>query len=145
MMYPQSYTTSSKVIAKDMVETTSWNDRYRTATGPLFTKKTPSYGYRDSHYKPKTVVMFIMGIPTPVRRRLGRHLNIFHWQDEAVLYSSPFGEFVGTHFLPADTCVYQNVSYNCSPLGTETQVFETTQIRYTYCFYSVVTNIECNF
>ena len=23
--------------------------------GPLFTKKTPSYGYRDSHYKPKTV------------------------------------------------------------------------------------------
>ena len=23
--------------------------------GPLFTKKTPSYGYRDPHYKPKTV------------------------------------------------------------------------------------------
>ena len=25
-------------------------------TGPLFTKKTPSYQYRDSHYKPETVV-----------------------------------------------------------------------------------------
>ena len=24
--------------------------------GPLFTKKTPSYQYRDSHYKPETVV-----------------------------------------------------------------------------------------
>ena len=24
-------------------------------TGPLFTKKTPSYGYRDPHYKSKTV------------------------------------------------------------------------------------------
>ena len=24
-------------------------------SGPLFTKKTPSYGYRDPHYKPKTV------------------------------------------------------------------------------------------
>ena len=24
-------------------------------TGPLFTKKTPSYGYRNPHYKPKTV------------------------------------------------------------------------------------------
>ena len=23
--------------------------------GPLFTKKTPSYGYRDPYYKPKTV------------------------------------------------------------------------------------------
>ena len=23
--------------------------------GPLFTKKTPSYQYRDSHYKPETV------------------------------------------------------------------------------------------
>ena len=23
--------------------------------GPLFTKKTPSYGYRDPHNKPKTV------------------------------------------------------------------------------------------
>ena len=23
--------------------------------GPLFIKKTPSYGYRDPHYKPKTV------------------------------------------------------------------------------------------
>ena len=26
-----------------------------TRTGPLFTKKTPSYRYRDPHYKPKTV------------------------------------------------------------------------------------------
>ena len=25
-------------------------------SGPLFTKKTPSYQYRDSHYKPETVV-----------------------------------------------------------------------------------------
>ena len=25
------------------------------ASGPLFTKKTPSYGYRDPHFKPKTV------------------------------------------------------------------------------------------
>ena len=24
-------------------------------SGPLFTKKTPSYGYRNPHYKPKTV------------------------------------------------------------------------------------------
>ena len=24
-------------------------------SGPLFTKKTPSYGYTDPHYKPKTV------------------------------------------------------------------------------------------
>ena len=24
--------------------------------GPLFTKKTPRYLYRDSHFKPKTVV-----------------------------------------------------------------------------------------
>ena len=24
--------------------------------GPLFTKKTPSYQYRDSYYKPETVV-----------------------------------------------------------------------------------------
>ena len=24
--------------------------------GPLFTKKAPSYQYRDSHYKPETVV-----------------------------------------------------------------------------------------
>ena len=24
--------------------------------GPLFTKKTPSYQYRDSHYKPETAV-----------------------------------------------------------------------------------------
>ena len=40
--------------------------------GPLFTKKTPSYQYRDSHYKPETVVLdlYIMGIPIPVRRRL---------------------------------------------------------------------------
>ena len=27
-----------------------------TNPGPLFTKKTPSYQYRDSHYKPETVV-----------------------------------------------------------------------------------------
>ena len=27
----------------------------RQDTGPLFTKKTPSYGYRDPHDKPKTV------------------------------------------------------------------------------------------
>ena len=26
------------------------------STGPLFIKKTPSYGYRNPHYKPKTVV-----------------------------------------------------------------------------------------
>ena len=26
-----------------------------TKPGPLFTKKTPSYGYRDPYYKPKTV------------------------------------------------------------------------------------------
>ena len=26
-----------------------------STAGPLFTKKTPSYGYRDPHYKPKTV------------------------------------------------------------------------------------------
>ena len=26
------------------------------STEPLFTKKTPSYQYRDSHYKPETVV-----------------------------------------------------------------------------------------
>ena len=25
------------------------------SSGPLFTKKTPSYGYRDPHDKPKTV------------------------------------------------------------------------------------------
>ena len=28
---------------------------YNSGPGPLFTKKTPSYGYRDPHYKPKTV------------------------------------------------------------------------------------------
>ena len=33
-------------------------------TGPLFTKKMPSYQYRDSHYKPESVV------PIPVRRLL---------------------------------------------------------------------------
>ena len=26
-----------------------------SSAGPLFTKKTPSFGYRDPHYKPKTV------------------------------------------------------------------------------------------
>ena len=30
-----------------------------TNTGPLFTKKMPSYGYRDSHYKPETVVFLV--------------------------------------------------------------------------------------
>ena len=43
---------------------------YRNIPGPLFTK-TPSYQYRDYHYKPETVVRpsyrFIMGIPIPVR------------------------------------------------------------------------------
>ena len=29
--------------------------RRQVNTGPLFTKKTPSYGYRDPHDKPKTV------------------------------------------------------------------------------------------
>ena len=38
------------------------------APGPIFTKKTSSYQYRDSHYKPETVVRFIIRIP--VRRRL---------------------------------------------------------------------------
>ena len=28
---------------------------HKMIPGPLFTKKTPSYGYRDPHYKPKTV------------------------------------------------------------------------------------------
>ena len=28
---------------------------YPASPGPLFTKKTPSYGYRDPHDKPKTV------------------------------------------------------------------------------------------
>ena len=28
----------------------------RSTPGPLFTKKTPSYQYRDSHYKPETVL-----------------------------------------------------------------------------------------
>ena len=28
----------------------------QTSSGPLFTKKTPSYQYRDSHYKPEMVV-----------------------------------------------------------------------------------------
>ena len=41
--------------------------------GPLFTKKTPSYGYRDSHYKPERSddrLRFIMGIPILIRRHL---------------------------------------------------------------------------
>ena len=32
-----------------------FDDWSATASGPLFTKKTPSYGYRDPHDKPKTV------------------------------------------------------------------------------------------
>ena len=32
-----------------------WNCYVSRNPGPLFTKKTPSYGYRDPHYKPKTV------------------------------------------------------------------------------------------
>ena len=28
---------------------------HRTTPGPLFTKKTPSNGYRDPHDKPKTI------------------------------------------------------------------------------------------
>ena len=42
-------------------------------SGPLFTKKTPCYGYRDPHYKPKMVwrtsQVYIMGIPILIRRR----------------------------------------------------------------------------
>ena len=33
----------------------SYSVSYRQSPGPLFTKKTPSYGYRDPHYIPKTV------------------------------------------------------------------------------------------
>ena len=45
-------------------------------TGPLFTKKTPPYGYRNPQYMPKTVwsdvrLRFIMGIPIPITRSLG--------------------------------------------------------------------------
>ena len=32
----------------------TWYVHHRSGP-PLFTKKTPSYGYRDPHYKPKTV------------------------------------------------------------------------------------------
>ena len=33
------------------------SNRWKTSTtGPLFTNKTPSYQYRNSHYKPETVV-----------------------------------------------------------------------------------------
>ena len=28
----------------------------KLSAGPLFTRKTPSYQYRDTHYKPETVV-----------------------------------------------------------------------------------------
>ena len=38
-------------IVKKISEPGSWQ-----LPGPLFTKKTPSYQYRDSHYKPETVV-----------------------------------------------------------------------------------------
>ena len=33
-----------------------WRDHQGDCPGPLFAKKTPSYQYRDSHYKPETVV-----------------------------------------------------------------------------------------
>ena len=42
---------------------------FETSGPPTFTKKTPSYGYRDAHDKPKTV-RFIMGVPILIRRRL---------------------------------------------------------------------------
>ena len=35
---------------------TSWHENAFSITGPLFTKKTPSYQYRDSQYKPETVI-----------------------------------------------------------------------------------------
>ena len=46
---------------KPISQTETWHLEFGTNTmlvaeyGPLFTKKTPSYGYRDPHYKPKTV------------------------------------------------------------------------------------------
>ena len=41
-----SYITSSK----------AFDGAQKMGRGPLFTRKTPSYQYRDSHYKPETVV-----------------------------------------------------------------------------------------
>ena len=41
---------------KKMVSAAAW-DRYWMIPGPLFIKKTLSYQYRDSHYKPETVVL----------------------------------------------------------------------------------------
>ena len=40
----------------DFCETYQLTSLIHWYTGPLFIKKTPSYQYRDSHYKPETVV-----------------------------------------------------------------------------------------
>ena len=67
----KSGTSSWKLsVPNDWVAVTWLKDM---SPGPLFTKKTPSYQYRDSHYKPETSsdrLRFITGIPIPVRRRL---------------------------------------------------------------------------
>ena len=43
------------VGARTFVGTDMTEIEPRIYTGPLFTKKMPSYGYRDPHHKPKTV------------------------------------------------------------------------------------------
>ena len=46
---------------------------FHPESGPLFTKKTPSYGYGNPHYKPKTVwrpSRVYNGNPILIRRRL---------------------------------------------------------------------------
>ena len=39
-------------------------------SGPLFTKETPSYGYRNLHYKPDDRLRFIMRLPISITRCL---------------------------------------------------------------------------
>ena len=49
-----------------------WTDEVYTNLGLYSLKKTPSYWYRDSHYKPETVVrpsQVYNGIPIPIRQR----------------------------------------------------------------------------
>ena len=38
------------------ISSTGCNPKLKHISGPLFTKKTPSYQYRDSHYNSETVV-----------------------------------------------------------------------------------------
>ena len=58
--------------------------------GLLFTIKTPSYGYENSHYKPETFVRrlrFIMGIPIPIRQCLFSELwLIVSWVKKCVVH-----------------------------------------------------------